>query len=380
MAAAAAARAPILARRSIMSLSIEPRRAPSQAMQLLAPVLAVALTALIGLVLFAVLGHDPLATLYEFFVAPVSSFYGLGELAVKASPLTLCAIGLAIGFRANVWNIGAEGQFTAGAIAGSGVALYFWNQEGWFILPLMVLAGMLGGLAYAALPAVLKTRFDVNEILTSLMLTYIGTLLLALLVHGPWRDPEGYNFPQSRLFSEAETLPVLIEGTRLHLGVFAAPLVALAAWLVMDRTLAGFQVKVAGLAPTAARFAGFRRGRIVWACLLLSGALAGLAGIFEVAGPIGQLVPVISPGYGFTAIIVAFLGRLNPLGILIAAALMALTYIGGENAQIAVGLPQAVTGVFQGMLLFFLLACDVLVRYRIRFVAGKAAQPEAHRA
>jgi simple sugar transport system permease protein len=240
---------------------------------------------------------------------------------------------------------------------------------------------MLGGLAYAALPAFLKTRFDVNEILTSLMMTYIATLLLGLLVHGPWRDPEGYNFPQSRMFSDAETLPILIEGTRLHLGVLAAPLVAFAAWLVMGRTIAGFQVRVAGQAPTAARYAGFRRNRIVWACLLLSGALAGLAGVFEVAGPIGQLIPVISPGYGFTAIIVAFLGRLNPLGILVAAALMALTYIGGENAQISSGLPQAVTGVFQGMLLFFLLACDVLVRYRVRFsTKASPAAAAPHRA
>jgi general nucleoside transport system permease protein len=350
---------------------LEPRREPARGVIWLTPVIAVALTVATGFVLFALLGYDPFAALYHFFVSPVLSTYGLAELAVKATPLVLIGIGLAVGFRAGVWNIGAEGQLTIGAIAGGGIALWAWQQEGGWVLPAMCLAGILGGMAYAAIPAFLKTRFDVNEILTSLMLAYVATLFLSLLVYGPWKDPEGYGFPESRMFAASAVLPTLVSGTRLHVGALIALLVALAGWLLMSRTIIGFEVKVVGQAPAAARYAGFSRERMIWFCLLLGGGLAGLAGLFEVAGPVGQLVPVISPGYGFTAIIVAFLGRLHPLGVLIAGLVMALSYLGGENVQITVGLPQAVTGVFQGMLLFFLLACDVLVRYRIRFGAAR---------
>ena len=355
---------------------LEPRRELARGVIWVTPVLAVALTVATGFVLFTLMGYDPFAALYHFFISPVLSTYGLAELAIKATPLVLIGIGLAIGFRAGVWNIGAEGQLTVGAIAGGGIALWAWQQEGAWVLPAMCLAGVLGGMAYAAIPALLKTRFDVNEILTSLMLTYVATLFLSLLVYGPWKDPDGYGFPESRVFSPSATLPLMLSGTRLHLGALIALLVALAGWVLMSRTIIGFQVKVVGQAPAAARFAGFSRERMIWFSLLLGGGLAGLAGLFEVAGPVGQLVPVISPGYGFTAIIVAFLGRLHPLGVLIAGLVMALSYLGGENVQITVGLPQAVTGVFQGMLLFFLLACDVLVRYRIRF--GAARQPVRH--
>jgi len=341
-------------------------------MTLATPVLAVLLTVLSGFFMFVVMGYDPFAALYHFFVAPLLSTYGLAELAIKATPLVMIGVGLAIGFRASVWNIGAEGQLTLGAIAGGGIALLFWDQEGMWILPMMGLAGVLGGMAYAAIPAFLKTRFEVNEILTSLMLTYVATLFLSFLVYGPWKSPEAYGFPETRMFSQSATLPLIAQGTRLHVGALIALLVAITGWILMSRTIIGFEVKVVGQAPLAARFAGFSQRRMIWFCLLTSGGLAGLAGLFEVAGPIGQLVPVISPGYGFTAIIVAFLGRLHPLGVLAAGLLMALSYIGGENAQIAVGLPQAVTGVFQGMLLFFLLACDLLIRYRIRFAAMRA--------
>jgi general nucleoside transport system permease protein len=304
---------------------LEPRREPARGVIWLTPVIAVALTVATGFVLFTLLGYDPFAALYHFFVSPVLSTYGLAELAVKATPLVLIGIGLAVGFRAGIWNIGAEGQLTIGAIAGGGIALWAWQQEGGWVLPAMCLAGILGGMAYAAIPAFLKTRFDVNEILTSLMLAYVATLFLSLLVYGPWKDPEGYGFPESRMFAASAVLPTLVSGTRLHFGALIALLVALAGWLLMSRTIIGFEVKVVGQAPAAARYAGFSRERMIWFCLLLGGGLAGLAGLFEVAGPVGQLVPVISPGYGFTAIIVAFLGRLHPLGVLIAGLVMALS-------------------------------------------------------
>ncbi|MCB2053794.1 MAG: ABC transporter permease [Geminicoccaceae bacterium] len=355
----------------------EPRPEIDRVVLYTTPLLAVALTVVAGFFIFLAIGKDPLLTLYHFFISPVRDLYGLSELGVKAAPLILIATGLALGFRANVWNIGAEGQLTMGAIAGGGIALLFWNQEGFWILPLMCLAGIAGGMAYAAIPAFLKTRFGVNEILVSLMLTYVATLFLSVLVYGPWKDPQGFNFPQTRMFSASAQLPIILEYTRLHIGALVALAVAVAAWVIMSHTLIGLQIRTVGQAPRAAAFAGFDRNRTIWACLLASGGLAGLAGLFEVAGPIGQLIPILTPGYGFTAIIVAFLGRLHPIGIIFAGLLMALSYIGGENAQVEVGLPQAVTGVFQGLLLFFLLATDFLTRYRLRRPAAGTSRADA---
>jgi simple sugar transport system permease protein len=356
-----------------MLVRLEPRGRHSALMTYGSPVIAVVLTLVTGTAIFALLGKDPLVALYTFFVQPLSTAYGVTELLTKAAPLVLIGVGLAMGFKANVWNIGAEGQFTMGAIAGGGLALLFYNSDSAWLLPGMVLAGVLGGMAWAAIPAFLKTRFNANEILTSLMLTYVAQLFLGFLVYGPWRDPDGYNFPQSRMFPMAGTLP-MIPGTQIHIGVLAALIVAGAAWLLMGRGLVGFQLKVVGQAPRAARYAGFRQNRMIWFALLVSGGLAGVAGLFEVSGPIGQLIPSISPGYGFTAIIVAFLGRLHPLGVLVAGLLLALSYLGGEAAQISIGLPSAVTGIFQGILLFYLLACDVLILYRVRIGRARARE------
>ena len=343
------------------------RSAPSRWMVVLSPILALLLTLIAGVVLFGLMGVDPLAALYAFFIEPLTSLYGWGELGVKATPLVLIGVALSIGFRAGVWNIGAEGQLTLGAICGGGIALLLYEVDGWFVLPLMIVSGILGGMAWAAVPAFLRTRFNANEILVSLMLTYVAALLLSMLVHGPWRDPDGFNFPESRVFSDSATLPLILSGSRLHLGWIFALLMVAATWIMMARTVIGFQVRVVGSAPAASRYAGFSVNRMVWFTLLLSGGAAGLAGLIEVAGPIGQLLPSISPGYGFTAIIVAFVGRLHPVGVLFAGLLMALSYLGGESAQISLNLPLAVTGVFQGMLLFFLLACDVLILNRIRW-------------
>ena len=358
-----------------MLLRLEPRALPSRWIAATSPLLAAVLTVVGGLILFAALGYDPVAALHIFFISPVESAYGLSELAVKATPLLLCAIGLAVGFRGKVWNIGAEGQLTMGALAGGGLALAFPESESDLLLPAMVVAGALGGMAWAAIPALLKTRFNANEILTSLMLTYVAIQILSYLVHGPWRDPAGYNFPESRQFQPASTMPILLESTRLHLGTVIALIAVGLGWLLVERSFTGFQIKVVGLAAPAADYAGFSQSRVVWVGFLAGGALSGIAGLAEVAGPIGQLNPSISPGYGFAAIIVAFLGRLHPVGILVASFLMALLYLGGEAAQIKLGLPVAVTGVFQGMLLFFLLGTDVLIRYRVRW-QGPAAKDE----
>ena len=347
-------------------IRVEARPEVARPMVYAAPVLAVALTMAAGMALFAALGHNAPEALYTFFVAPVTSLRGVAELLVKATPLVLIGVGLSFGFRANVWNIGAEGQLTIGALAGGALALAFYEVESVLLLPAMMIAGALGGMVWAGIPALLRTRYNANEILTSLMLSYVAILILGYLIHGPMKDPDGLNFPESRLFHDAATLPIILAKTRLHIGWLIALAAVVTAWIVLGRHLIGFQVRVIGMAPRAAAFAGFEEKRIVWLSFLVAGAAAGLAGLFEIAGPLGQIVPSISPGYGFTAIIVAFLGRLHPVGILLAGILMALSYLGGETAQITLNMPNAVTGVFQGMLLFFLLACDVLIKYRIR--------------
>ena len=341
---------------------LEQRPQPSKLWTYAAPLLALAVTVGIGVLLFILLGKDPVKGLQAFFWEPIKSAYALGELAMKATPLLLIALGLAVCFRSNIWNIGAEGQFVIGAVAAGGVALLADKSTGGWIIPVILLAGVLGGMAWAAIVALLRDRFNANEILVSLMLVYIATLVLSYLVYGPWKDPAGYNFPQSKLFE-----PKLIAGSRLNIGVFLALGAAALLWVFLFRTRAGFALQVGGLAPAAARYAGFSSRRALWTALLVSGATAGLAGALEVAGPIGQLTPYVPAGYGFAAIIVAFVGRLHPVGMIFSAILMSMFYIGGELAQSRLGLPKALSGVFQGLLLFSLLACDTLIAYRVRW-------------
>ena len=356
-------------------LRLEQRPEPSKAMAIASPLLALAITVVIGTILFVLLGKDPLRGLAVFFVEPVKSAYALSELAMKATPLLLIALGLAVCFRSNVWNIGAEGQFVVGAIAASGIAMLATKDSGnWFFLPVLA-GGILGGMAWAAIVALLRDRFNANEILVSLMLVYVAEQLLNYLVYGPWKDPFGYNFPQTITFLKSTQVPRLFGTYRVNLGAIAALLSVAAFWLLLFRTYAGFQLQVGGLAPAAARYAGFSSRKALWSALLLSGGMAGLAGGLEVAGPLGQLTPHVPAGYGFAAIIVAFVGRLHPVGIAFSALLMSLFYIGGELAQSRMGLPKSLTGVFQGLLLFTLLACDTLIAYRLRWkaAAGKGA-------
>ncbi|WP_130930904.1 ABC transporter permease [Pseudomonas sp. Sample_24] len=349
-----------------MLLSLEPRGQQSQVMLWCSPLLAAVLTLGCGSLLFLALGHAPWLTLHTLLIAPVSDLYGVCELLVKALPILLCALGLAVAYRARIWNIGAEGQLLLGALAGSALAVNIIDMQSRWALVLILLAGVLAGAAWAGLTAWLRTRFNANEILTSIMLNYIALNLLLYCVHGPLKDPEGFNFPQSAMFGDASRLPLLTEDGRLHAGVYFALLALVTVWVLLQKSFVGFQIKVLGLDKRAAGFVGFREKRLIWLALLISGGLAGLAGVCEVTGPIGQLVPQVSPGYGYAAITVAFLGRLNPVGILLSSLLMALLYIGGEGAQMSMNLPQAITQLFQGMMLFFLLACDVLILYRPR--------------
>jgi simple sugar transport system permease protein len=367
---------------------LEPRPQPSRVLALLSPVIAIGLTLVAGGILMALMGKPPLEALRIYFFQPFEELwmwitlpageremwlYTPSEVIVKAIPLALIGAGLAVCFRANVWNIGAAGQYTMGAVIGGWFALSAPAEASGIWLAPYLIAGVLGGMAWAAIPALLRVRFNANEILVSLMLTYVAGYILDWLVRGPFKDPLGFGFPQSEDFQASFIMPVLMEGTRLHLGVVLAVVIAVVLWVMMGRTMKGFEVRVIGAAPRAGAFAGFSRDRTIWFVMLLSGGLAGLAGAVEVSATVQQLQPQISAEYGFVAIIVAFLGRLNPLGALFGAVILAVSYIGGENAQILLKLPKAVTGIFQGMLLFFLLGCDTLIRFRVRLARTAGA-------
>ncbi len=356
-------------------IRLEARPEPSKFWTYGSPVLALLMTVVIGVLLFALLGKDPVKGLQVFFWEPVKSLNALSELMVKATPLLIIALGLAVCFRSNVWNIGAEGQFVMGAVAAGGVALLADKATGPWIIPAILLAGMLGGMVWAGIVAWLRDSFNASEILVSLMLVYVADMVLSYLVFGPWKDPNGYNFPQTKTFEAVTQIPRLMVGSRVNIGIFLALLGVVGLWLFLFRTYAGFKQEVSGLAPAAARYAGFSSRRALWVALLTSGGAAGLAGALEVAGPIGQLTAYVPAGYGFAAIIVAFVGRLHPVGVVFSAILMSMFYIGGELAQSRLGLPKSLTGVFQGLLLFNLLACDTLMAYRLRFALPSRLTP-----
>jgi ABC-type uncharacterized transport system permease subunit len=372
----------------MMQFRLEKRAEPSKFMLYATPIAAVALTMLVGVILFSAIGYNGFAAVGEIFFTPLTNPYKWQELGVKAAPLIIIGVGLSIAYRANVWNIGAEGQYVVGALAATGVALASHGHGGFWILPLMAIVGAIAGMAYAAIPAFLKTKLNVNEILTSLMLTYASIQLIFFLVRGPWKDPMGIGFPQSRRFDVAARLPnltvenfgflgdgaLVLKGLveRVHYGVPLAIFIALVVWFIMTRTVFGYRMRVVGAAPHAARYGGFSQNKTIWMAMLVSGGLAGLAGMLEVAGPFQRMVPGFATNYGFTAIIVAFLGRLNPLGVIFAGFVLAITFVGGQIAQTTMGLPDETTGIFQALMMFLLLAGDILIKYRIRRV-----QPDA---
>ena len=352
-----------------MPLSFERRPLVSASAQAAAPIIAVAITFIISIAIFAGSGQPPLEALRIYFVEPLQDIWSLHELAVKATPLILIAVGLSVCFRSNNWNIGAEGQFIAGAIGASIVPVLLPNATGVWVLPAMMVLGAAGGAAWAAIPALLKNRFHTNEILVSLMLVYVAGHLLDWLVRGPWRNPEGFNFPETRSFQTDAILPEIVSsgdwGGRANWGLLIAIVSAFVTWVLLSRTMKGFEVGATGASLRAAAFAGFDPRRTTMFAFVYAGALAGLAGMIEVSGAIGQLRPTISPGYGFTAIIVAFLARLHPIGIIVTGFVLALTYIGGEAAQISLGLSERTSRVLQAVLLASVLLSDALIRYRV---------------
>lgn len=352
-------------------IRLESRSAPSRLMTYASPLLALALTAVLAALLFVALDKDPVRGLSMFFIEPLNGLRQTTEVLLKATPLVLCALGLAVCYRSNVWNIGAEGQFLLGAVFAGGAALALAQAgisapRGW-LSPVLLLAGVVGGMVWAGMTALLRDRFNASEILVSLMLVYVAQQLLNYLVFGPWKDPQGFNFPQTPMFDASTWLVPLARGMRLHWGAVVALVAVLVFWVFLFRSWRGYQLQVGGLAPAAARYAGFSSRGSLWTALLISGGMAGLAGAMEAAGPLKQLTPHVSTGYGFTAIIVAFVGRLHPVGILFSGVLLSMILIGGQLAQSRMGMPNAMTGVFQGLLLVLLLTCDTLIDYRLRW-------------
>jgi len=340
-------------------------------MAYLSPMISIALTFMIAALVVTAMGKDPVKVLSLFTLEPVKDKRAIGEVMLKATPLMLCSLGLAFCFRSNVWNIGAEGQFLLGAIGAGGMAMWLteagMTRPGWLWVSLALLLGAIAGACWAGITAWFRDKAHANEILVSLMLVYVANLLLSYLVFGPWKDPKGWNFPQTLRFADSLSIGRLGPGMRVHWGFVLALISAgVMVWLMYFTTL-GARLRVGGLAPDAARFAGFSARESLWTVLLCSGAFAGLAGAMEVLGPMGQLTPHVSTGYGFTAIIVAFIARLHPLACVLASFLLSIMMIGGELAQSRVGLPASVSSMFQGVLLMMLLTFDSLIQYRIKW-------------
>ena len=354
-----------------MRIKLEKRTAPSTFMLVATPIASVILTMLIGMLVFDAIGIDGQRAVVDIFLTPLLATYKWQDVATKATPLIIIALGLSIGNRAQIWNIGAEGQYVIGALCAAGVGIAAGPTGGAVALTLMIFAGMIGGAAYAAVPAGLKTRWDVNEILTTLMLTYVSYQILGYLVGGPWKDPNGRNFPATAPLPDSLNLPILFPGSTVHLGVAIALILPFAFWLLMSRSVFGYQIRVVGSAPHAARHGGFDAKATIWQALLISGAMAGLAGALEFTGTLHSINLGFPSGFGFSAIIVAFLGRLHPIGCLIAGVVLAVTYVGGQVAQTTVHIPNATAGIFQAMMLFFILASDILIRYRVKFIPSK---------
>jgi simple sugar transport system permease protein len=353
-----------------MRIELEKRPERSTVMAVLSPLIAIGLTVISAAIIFSLYGKAPGEALYVYFIKPLTSFRTSQELVVRATPLVIMAVGLSLCYISNNWNIGAEGQYIMGAAVGGGIALMFQGQTPFYAVPLILLGGIVGGALWGLIPALLKTRFNTNEILTSLMLVYIADKIFDYLVRGPWRDPAGLNFPLTANFDN--TLPALFRRSPIHLDTIFAIIIVIAAAILLWRSLKGFEIRVLGQAPRAGLFAGFSPPRMTLFVFAVSGGLAGLAGISVADGTMGMLQIPFASGYGFTAIIVAFLGRLNPIGILLAGLLLALSYLGGEAAQIALKVPIGITSVIQGLLLFFVLACDTLILYRLRITRPEA--------
>lgn len=328
------------------------------------PVVSIILALLLCALFITANGMNPVMVYEKMFRGAFGTMYGLTETMVKAIPLLLCGLGIAVAYRISVWNIGAEGQLTVGAMAATAVTIYFPDLTSFWSLSLMLLFGIAAGAFWGLLTAIPRTHFGVNELITSLMLNYVALLALDYVVFGPWKDPKGFNFPGSPMFTAAQSLPVL-GSTRLHIGLLFGLFAVVIYYLMMRFTKWGYELRLIGANPIAAKYAGIPIKRHIIIVMLISGGLAGIAGMAEVSGVTHKLMQGISPGYGYTAIIVAWLAKLNPLGLIITSILFGGLIVGGYSVQ-TIGLPSSISEMLQGSILFFLIAGDMIHRFRIR--------------
>ncbi|MDY7030073.1 MAG: ABC transporter permease, partial [Spirochaetota bacterium] len=334
-----------------MRLTFEKRKSVSKRAILLVPVFSFIVSLVLTGILLIIFGTNPLRTFAGMFRGAFGSWINFTETLVKAIPLMLTGLGVTIAFRLRFWNIGAEGQLTFGGVAATWVAL-FWSPflPSWLLLPMVILVGSLAGALWAGIPALLKTGLSVDETLVTLMLNYVAILFAEGLYYGAWRDPQGYGFPGTKLFPEAAWLPRF--SGRAHAGLFIAIVLGLILWIVLNRSKWGFELNMIGKNQRAARCLGVDVKKNIVLALLLSGALSGLAGACEVTAISHRLQQGLSIGYGYTAIIVAWLSQLNPIAALFVAVLMAGLLVGGDQVQMMMGLPAAMGLVLQGMILF----------------------------
>ena len=352
-----------------MKLVIERRDTSSALVRFTAPAASIGVAlAFAGFLLLAA-GINPLEAYREILLEAVGSLYGLSETLVKATPLILAGLGVSIAFRMQIWNIGAEGQIYMGAMGATWVALFSGLENHWVLMISMFCAAFLCGGLWAGVAGFLRARWDVNEVIVTLMMNYVAILFINYLVYGPWRDPQGFNFPLTAQFADAARFASFFD-TRLHSGFFLALIIALLLYLFMERTVWGYQIKVIGSNPQAARYAGMRTGQAVFWVLFLSGAIAGIAGFSEVAGLQYRLQHGLSPGYGYTAIIIAWLARRSAIGVVIVSLLMGILLVGGDSLQMLWQLPIAFVYAFQGLILFFLLGSDFFIQYRLKLIRG----------
>jgi simple sugar transport system permease protein len=345
---------------------IEHAPAPSRSATALVSLLSLLLALIFGGIVLALAGEQPLAVYAAMLHGALGDGNAVAETLVKTTPLLLAGLGVAVAFRMQLWNIGAEGQLYLGAIFATGLALFVIpSAPGWLMVPAMVVAALLGGGLWGLIPGILRAFFGASEIITSLMLNYVAILFSEYLIHGPWRDPQAFGFPGTPQLPDAAWLPHW-GTTRVHLGLLFGLIAAFLLWIMLRRTRWGYEIGVMGESPRAALYAGMPTKRTILLVMALSGALAGLAGMSEVAGIGHQLQRSLSPGYGYAAIIVAWLGRLHPLGAVLVAFLLAALTVGGDQIQMTIGLPAAIAPMLQGTILFFLLGGDVLTRYRLR--------------
>lgn len=345
-------------------MRLEPIANPSALRLYGLPAAALAATVVVASLLALVAGADPFATLGLIVDGAAGSRFALLETLNRATPLIFTGLAVAVAFRARLWNIGAEAQLYAGAIVTVLIGMQGWGAP-WLQLPIMALAAITAGAFVLLGPVVLKTRFGVDEVVTTLLLNFVMLLFVGYLVEGPLKDPAGMGWPKSVPLVKELRLPRIVEGLRLHWGFALALIAAVAVWVVQARTVLGYRIRAVGQNAQAARFAGIRVNRVLVQTALISGGLAALAGFSEVAGLKGHLSSDLSPGFGYTGIIVAMLALLNPLGVVATALFVAGIFVGADSMSRAAGVPTYIADILLAVSLLFMVLAIRLTRFRV---------------